>query len=95
MKVTGIVRKIDGLGRIVLPIELRKMLHLSFGDALEIFVEDDNIILKKYEPFCIFCGGSQQLTAYEGKNVCAHCAAALGAGATEKARRDTGQLGKK
>ena len=56
MKSTGVVRKIDELGRFVLPIELRKNLGINNRDAVEIFVEDDKIILKKYEPSCIFCG---------------------------------------
>ena len=55
MKSTGIVRKVDELGRIVLPIELRRTLDIAEKDALEIFVEGDNIILHKYHPSCVFC----------------------------------------
>ena len=55
MKSTGIVRKVDELGRIVIPIELRRTLDIDIKDALEIYVDGDQIILKKYEPACIFC----------------------------------------
>ena len=77
MKSTGIVRKIDELGRIVLPIELRNSMGLSPKDTLEIFVDDEKIILKKYQPACIFCGAEQELVSHKGKNVCAECARAL------------------
>ena len=73
MKSTGIVRKIDELGRIVLPMELRKVLNLNVKDSIEIYVEGDNIILKKYEPCCIFCGESANVTHFKGKNVCESC----------------------
>lgn len=56
MKSTGIVRKVDELGRIVLPVECRRVMEIEDKDALEVFVEDNTIILKKYEPACIFCG---------------------------------------
>ena len=58
MKSTGIIRKVDDLGRIVLPIELRRVLDIAERDELEIFMENDRIILQKYEPACIFCGSS-------------------------------------
>lgn len=74
MKSTGIVRKVDGLGRIVLPIELRRVLDIPVQSDLEIYVNGDEIILKKYAPNCIFCGGTEGLTEYEGKNICALCA---------------------
>ena len=70
MKSTGIVRKVDELGRIVLPIELRRTLDIAEKDALEIFVEGDNIILHKYHPSCIFCAHTKNIISYEGKNVC-------------------------
>jgi transcriptional pleiotropic regulator of transition state genes len=74
MKATGIVRKIDELGRVVLPIELRRTLDLDVKDPLEIFVDDDNtIILKKYEPACIFCGDARNVINYKGKNICTSC----------------------
>ena len=73
MKSTGIVRKVDELGRIVLPIELRRTLDIGEKEALEIYVEDDHIILKKYAPACIFCGDSHSVETFHGKNICASC----------------------
>ncbi len=73
MKSTGIVRKIDDLGRIVLPIELRRVLSLDKDSSLEIYVADDSIILKKYQPACIFCGVVDDINQYEGKNICVKC----------------------
>lgn len=77
MKSTGIVRKVDELGRIVLPIELRRTLDIAERDALEIFTADDTIILKKYQPTCVFCDSSKGITSYRGKNICATCITAL------------------
>ena len=74
MKSTGIIRKVDDLGRIVLPIELRRTLDIAERDELEIFMEDDRIVLKKYEPACVFCSSEQGLITYRGKNVCQECA---------------------
>ncbi|EKQ50301.1 MULTISPECIES: AbrB/MazE/SpoVT family DNA-binding domain-containing protein [unclassified Clostridium] len=73
MKSTGIVRKVDELGRIVVPIELRRTLDIGERDALEIFVDGDQIILKKYEPACIFCGEGKDVINYKGKNICKNC----------------------
>lgn len=73
MKSTGIVRKVDELGRIVLPIELRRTLDIAEKDALEIYVEESSIILRKYEPACIFCDSAKNVTTYKGKNICAEC----------------------
>ena len=73
MKATGIVRKVDELGRIVLPIELRRTLDIEIKDPLEIFVDDENIILKKYTPACIFCGSANDVKRIKEKNVCASC----------------------
>ncbi len=73
MKSTGIVRQLDTLGRIVLPVELRRTLGIELKDALEIFVEDDKIIMKKYSPTCIFCKSSKDLVSYKGKNICTSC----------------------
>jgi len=77
MKSTGIVRKIDELGRIVLPIEIRNNMDIKNRDAVEIFVDEDRIILKKYEPACIFCGNADNVTYFKGKLVCRECAATL------------------
>lgn len=73
LKSTGIVRKIDDLGRIVLPIELRRTLEVSERDPLEIFIEDNTIILKKYQPACIFCGNAKDVVTYKGRNICPAC----------------------
>ncbi|MBO8434476.1 MAG: AbrB/MazE/SpoVT family DNA-binding domain-containing protein [Tyzzerella sp.] len=69
MKSTGIVRKVDELGRVVLPIELRRNLNINEKDALEIFVDDEKIVLKKYEPADIFTGSMDELIDYKGKKV--------------------------
>ncbi len=73
MKSTGIVRKVDELGRIVLPVELRRTLEIGEKDALEIYVDGSSIILKKYAPSCVFCNDTKDVTSYRGKNVCAAC----------------------
>lgn len=77
MKSTGIVRRVDELGRIVLPIELRRTFNIAEKDALEIYVENNTIILKKYEPACIFCGNAKEVFSFNGKNVCPTCAKSL------------------
>ncbi|MGI6498555.1 MAG: AbrB/MazE/SpoVT family DNA-binding domain-containing protein [Oscillospiraceae bacterium] len=73
MKSTGIIRKVDELGRIVLPIELRRTLDIAEKDALEIYVDGSAIILRKYQPSCIFCDDVKAVTSYKGKNICATC----------------------
>lgn len=73
MKSTGVVRRVDELGRIVIPIELRRTLDIAEKDALEIYVDGEQIILKKYEPACIFCGDARDVTNYRGKNICTKC----------------------
>ena len=73
MKSTGIVRKVDELGRIVLPIELRRTLDIAVRDELEIYLDDDKVVLKKYEPSCIFCASPRSLVSYRGRNVCMEC----------------------
>ena len=73
MKSTGIVRKVDELGRIVLPIELRRTMGIDVKDALEIYVEGDTIMLRKYEPSCVFCGNAKDIVNFKGKNVCPKC----------------------
>ena len=73
MKSTGIVRKVDELGRIVLPIELRRTLDIVEKDAIEIYVDGASIILKKYEPTCVFCGNADNVKLVKGKYVCADC----------------------
>ena len=73
MKSTGIIRKVDELGRIVLPKELRTTFDIKERDPLEIYVDGDNIILKKYNPSCIFCGSKENIYVYSEKNVCGSC----------------------
>lgn len=73
MKSTGIVRKVDELGRIVLPIELRRTLDIDIKDSLEIYVDNSSIILKKYTPACIFCGDASNIASFNGKNICKNC----------------------
>ena len=73
MKSTGIVRKIDELGRIVLPIEIRNTMNIESRDPIEIFVDEDKIVLKKYEPSCVFCGNVENVQYYRGKLICRKC----------------------
>ena len=73
MKSTGIVRKVDELGRIVLPIEMRRTLDIGEKDALEIYVEGSSVILKKYKPSCVFCDATKDITVFKGKNICPKC----------------------
>lgn len=73
MKSLGIVRKVDELGRIVLPKELRDTFEIAEKDSLEIFTEGETIILRKHEPGCIFCKEVNGVTQYKGKNVCSNC----------------------
>ncbi|MBQ6513735.1 MAG: AbrB/MazE/SpoVT family DNA-binding domain-containing protein [Clostridia bacterium] len=73
MKTTGMIRQLDALGRVVLPIELRRTLDINTRDMLEILVEGNSIILRKYEPNCLFCGSSSGLTPYKDKQICKRC----------------------
>ena len=73
MKTTGVIRQLDSLGRIVLPIELRRTLDIGPKDMLEIFVEGNSVILRKYEPDCLFCNSSRDLVPYRDKMICARC----------------------
>lgn len=78
MKSTGIVRRVDELGRIVLPIELRKNMDIDQkGASVEIFIDDDRIILKKYQPACLFCGNADKVSYYKGKLICRSCLSEL------------------
>jgi transcriptional pleiotropic regulator of transition state genes len=73
MKSTGIVRKIDDLGRLVIPKELRKTMNINKKDPMEVFVDGDKIILSKYEPACIFCGSMDDNIEFEGSTICQEC----------------------
>ncbi len=78
MKSTGIVRKIDDLGRVVLPIELRRTFELEVGSSVEVFTTDEGIVLKKYQATCIFCDSDKKLKTYNGRLVCALCRKKIG-----------------
>ena len=73
MKTTGIVRQLDSLGRIVIPIELRRSLGIEIRDPVEISAEGDTILLRKHRPACIFCGKAQELNEVMGKPICLSC----------------------
>ncbi len=73
MKSTGIVRKVDELGRVVIPIEIRNKFDIAEKDPIEIYVDGSSIILRKYEPNCIFCGNAKNLTTYKDKLICSKC----------------------
>ena len=73
MKSTGVVRKIDELGRVVLPISIRHNLDINERDSLEIFTDGDRIILQKYQPACIFCNNVDDVVFYNGKRICVEC----------------------
>ena len=73
MKATGVIRSLDQLGRIVIPIELRRVLDIAIGDGLEFYSDENTIVLKKYEPACIFCNNAKDIKVYRGKNVCGEC----------------------
>jgi transcriptional pleiotropic regulator of transition state genes len=72
-KSTGIVREVDVLGRVVIPMELRNVMKISKGDPLEIFIDQDKIILKKYLPGCFLCGNMEELKNVNGKKICQTC----------------------
>jgi transcriptional pleiotropic regulator of transition state genes len=73
MKSTGIVRKVDELGRIVLPIEIRTTMDIQTRDALEIFTDENRMILQKYQPACVFCSNADDVIFFNGKRVCRTC----------------------
>ena len=77
MKSTGIIRRVDELGRIVIPIEIRNQFNIVEKDPIEIYVEGNSIVLKKYEPNCIFCGNTTDLVEYKNKLVCNKCSQQL------------------
>lgn len=81
MKSTGIVRRIDDLGRITVPKETRALLGINDFDSVEFFTEDNMIILRKYQPCCIFCGNARDVSTFKGQNICPACIKEL----TEKA----------
>ena len=84
MKKTVVKRKIDELGRVVIPIEIRNKLNISEKDPIEIYVENEKILLRKYEPSCIFCGNTKEIVNYKSKLVCQKCIKKIG----EKCEQD-------
>lgn len=77
MKSTGFVKKIDELGRILIPKELRSSMELDNKDALEMFVDGDRIVLQKYQPACIFCNSADEIVFFEGRRICTSCLSKL------------------
>lgn len=73
MKSTGIVRKVDELGRVVIPIEIRNQFEIAEKDPIEIYVDGSSIILKKYERSCLFCGNTKKVLSYKNKLICNKC----------------------
>lgn len=73
MKSTGMVRKVDELGRLVLPSEIRQTMDIQPRDSMEIFTDEDRIILQKYQPACIFCSNADNITIFQGRRVCLAC----------------------
>ena len=73
MKSTGMVRKVDELGRIVLPAEIRQSMDIQVKDAVEIFTDENRIILQKYHPGCIFCKNVDRIVYFQDKRICAEC----------------------
>ncbi len=77
MKSTGIVRRVDELGRVVIPIEIRNQFNIVEKDPIEIYVSGSSIVLKKFEPNCIFCGNTHDLLTYNDKLICTDCASKI------------------
>lgn len=73
MKSTGIIRKVDELGRVVIPIEIRNKFNIAEKDPIEIYVDGSSIVLKKFEPNCIFCGNTKNLSTFKDKLICSKC----------------------
>ncbi len=77
MRPSGIIRKVDTLGRVVIPKEIRQLLDISHGDPIEIYTDKSTIVLKKYEPSCIFCGTVTNITSFNGHTICPECIARM------------------
>lgn len=84
MKSTGIVRKVDELGRVVIPIELRNKFGIQEKDPIEIYVDGSSIVLKKFEPNCIFCGSTKKLVPFKDKLICSKCSKSISELSTEE-----------
>ena len=73
MKTLSFIRRVDNLGRIVIPVELRRILEVEDGQEVEMTLHADTLVLRKFEPGCLFCGALEELVVYEGKNICVSC----------------------
>ena len=78
MKSTGIIRRMDELGRVVIPIEIRNQFNIAEKDPMEIYVDGSSIVLKKFEPNCVFCGNTKNLLTYKDKLICDKCSKKIG-----------------
>ena len=78
MRTPFLIRRVDDLGRIVIPVELRKMMQLESGQTVTLSIEADTLVLRRFVPGCVFCGITEQLSVFEGKNICAVCLRRLG-----------------
>lgn len=78
MKSTGIIRRMDELGRVVIPIEIRNQFNIAEKDPIEIYVDGSSIVLKKFEPNCVFCGNTKNLLTYKEKLICDKCSKKIG-----------------
>lgn len=93
MKAHGVIRRVDSLGRIVIPSEVRNLLGITGADkgegtALEIFIKDEYIILRKYEPFCFICGNSEDIKVIENKKICKECIKKISHHLTDQSKSD-------
>ncbi len=77
MKPTGFIKKIDEMGRIVIPKNVRRTIDAEIGDSLQFFIDGDNIVMKKFSLSCVFCGSENNLTELNEKHICAECIARL------------------
>lgn len=77
MSSNGIIRKLDRLGRVVIPKEIRKSLDIKEGEAVTIIDESNHVIIKKYYDGCIFCGSQEDLIEYKNMHVCKKCRESL------------------
>jgi transcriptional pleiotropic regulator of transition state genes len=84
MKSTGIVRKLDRLGRIVLPCEMRRGMDIAVGDSLEFYTDGDTIVMKKYAPDCVFCGEIEDMVAFGGQYICLGCMRVIARGLVQE-----------
>lgn len=87
MRAMGIIRRLDELGRVVIPVEMRRMLDLTDRDIVEITVEGDRLVLQKHMPRCVFCSRGEMLVEYHNRRVCTACMRELGAMSGAKGAR--------